>query len=254
MRKYLLVNDDGVFAPGLAALVNGVEGRGEITVIAPHQERSGMSQAITVNQPLRLTEVERGYMLDGTPADCVKMGLLGLNLTPDFVLSGINSGANLGSDVLYSGTVAAAMEGVLQGVPSLAFSLCGSAEYFPTASLIIRRMLFDDPGFVIRPELIPKEGVLNINIPALAPDEIKGIRVTRLGVRNYHGLMQRREDPRGNHYYWMGGSPLPSGSKELDIDIVAVEHGYISITPLKFDTSFHEVIPQLKHQLNKDNT
>ena len=249
MKKFLLVNDDGVYAPGLAALVDSVDGLGEITVIAPHQERSGMSQAITVNQPLRLTEVERGYMLDGTPADCVKMGVLGLNLTPDFVLSGINNGANLGWDVLYSGTVAAAMEGVLQGIPSLAFSLCGSSDYFQAAQ-VIRKLLFEDPGFVTRPELIPKAGVLNINIPALALKQIKGLRITRLGVRDYHGVMQRREDPRGNYYYWMGGAPVASDSKELDIDSVAVEHGYISITPLKFDSTFHEAIPELKRQLD----
>lgn len=250
MKEFLLVNDDGIFAPGLAALVESVDGLGQITVIAPHQERSGMSQAITVNQPLRLTEVERGYMLDGTPADCVKMGVLGLNLNPDFVLSGINHGANLGWDVLYSGTVAAALEGVLQGIPSLAFSLCGSDDYFQAAAQVIRKLLFEDPGFVTRPELIPKAGVLNINIPALPLEEIKGLRVTRLGVRNYHGVMQRREDPRGNYYYWMGGAPVACGSKELDIDSVAVEHGYISITPLKFDATFHEAIPELKRRLD----
>ncbi len=251
MTKFLLVNDDGILAPGLAALISSVENDGQVTVIAPHQERSGMSQAITVNAPLRLTKVERGFMLDGTPADCVKMGLQGLDLTPDFVLSGINHGANLGWDVLYSGTVAAALEGVLQGIPSLAFSLCGSAEFFPTAAKIVRRLLFEEPGFVIHKELLPREGVLNINIPALPLDAIKGLKITRLGVRNYHGVMQRREDPRGQDYYWMGGEPLPSGSEELDIDVVAIEQGYISITPLKFDTTFHEVIPRLKQEVEQ---
>ncbi len=248
MKKLLLVNDDGVFAPGLAALAKSVEDRSEVTIIAPHQERSGMSQAITVNAPLRLTTVESGYMLDGTPADCVKMALLGLKLKPDFILSGINLGANLGWDVLYSGTVAAAFEGVLQGVPSIAFSLCGSAEFFDTASVVVQKLLFEEPGLLIRSELLPAEGVLNINIPALPLNEIKGLRVTRLGVRNYHGVMQRREDPRGNDYYWMGGEPLPADSEELDIDLVAVEQGYISITPLKFDPTFHEIIPELKAQ------
>jgi 5'-nucleotidase len=211
-----------------------------------------MSQAITVNAPLRLTEVESGYMLDGTPADCVKMALQGLKLAPDFILSGINLGSNLGWDVLYSGTVAAALEGVLQGVPSIAFSLCGSAGYFSVAAKIVNELLFRRPGFLVRPELLPKEGVLNINIPGMPRDKIKGVRVTRLGVRNYEGVMQRREDPRGNHYYWMGGEPVPPDSKELDVDLVAVEQGYVSITPLKFDTTFHEIIPDLKGQLDQE--
>lgn len=252
MKKLLLVNDDGIMAPGLAALVKGVENHAEVTVIAPHQERSGMSQAITVNEPLRLTKVERGYMLDGTPADCVKMALQGLHLTPDFVLSGINHGANLGWDVMYSGTVAAALEGVLQGVPSIAFSLCGPDEFFPTASIIVQRLLFEEPGFLVRSELLPQGGVLNINIPALPLEDIKGLRITRLGVRHYHRLLQRRENPRGEEYYWLGGELLPSDSDELDIDVVAVEQGYVSVTPLKFDTTFHEVIPRLKQQIEQD--
>jgi len=252
MSKVLLVNDDGLFAPGLAALRKSVKESSAITVIAPDQEKSGMSQAITVNQPLRLSEVERGYMLDGTPADCVKMGLQGLKLTPDFILSGINNGSNLGWDVLYSGTVGAAMEGALHGVPSLAFSLCGRAtpESFEIASTIVHRLLYEQPGFLIRSELIPAGGILNVNIPALPMDKIKGLRLTRLGVRNYDGVMQRRTDPRGNDYYWMGGVPIPPDSDELDLDVVAVEQGYVSITPLKCDTTFFEAIPGLLGELN----
>jgi 5'-nucleotidase len=250
LKKLLLVNDDGVFAPGLSALEKCVEGFGDVTIVAPHQERSGMSQAITVNRPLRLRKLDKmRYMLDGTPADCVKMALEGLDFTPDFVLSGINHGANLGWDVLYSGTVAAAMEGVLQGIPSIAISLCGAADYFDTASSIARRILLEEPGLLVRPNLLLRDGVLNINIPALSLEEIKGIRVTRLGVRQYDGVMERREDPRGNDYYWIGGTPLPPDSDELDIDLVAVEQGYVSITPLKFDNTFHEVIPELKARL-----
>ena len=249
MTKFLVVNDDGILAPGLAALVASVQDKGEVTVIAPHQERSGMSHAITVNQPLRLTEVERGYTLDGTPADCVKMGLQGLGLTPDFILSGINSGSNLGTDVLYSGTVAAALEGVLQGVPSLAFSLCGSLDFLPTTSKIVHDLLFGKPGLLMRSKMIPTGGILNINIPALPLNQIKGLRVTSMGVRNYHGVMQRREDPRGRHYYWMAGQPVPPHSNNLDIDVVAVEQGYISITPLQFDLTLHDAIPALKRQL-----
>lgn len=254
MKKILLVNDDGLFAPGLAALRNSVRALSDITVIAPHQEKSGMSHAITVNKPLRLTEEKIGYMLDGTPADCVKMGLQGMKLTPDFILSGINNGSNLGWDVLYSGTVGAAVEGALYGVPSLAFSLCGlgSIESFQTASVIVHKLLYEEPGFLMRPELIPAGGVLNVNIPALPLGKIKGMRLTKLGVRNYHGVMQRRTDPRGNDYYWMGGEPISPDSEDLDLDVVAVERGYISITPLKCDRTFLEAIPELKGKLNWD--
>lgn len=243
--KFLLVNDDGIQAPGMAALVGSVREQGKVTVIAPHQERSGMSQAITVHQPLRLTKVEQGYMLDGTPADCVKMGLQGLKLRPDLVLSGINSGANLGTDVLYSGTVAAALEAVMLGVPAVAFSLCGSDEFMPTAAHFVQRILFEDPGLMHRLDLLPQGGVLNINIPALPVDQIKGVRITRQGVRHYEGVFERREDPRGGVYYWMGGRPTTLTLQELEIDLVAVEQGYVSITPLQFDLTFHKEIPRL---------
>ena len=251
MKKLLLVNDDGLFAPGLAALRKSLKAGSELSVIAPDQENSGMSQAITVHRPLRLTKVERGYMLDGTPADCVKMGLRGLDLSPDFILSGINNGSNLGWDVLYSGTVGAAMEGALHGVPSLAFSLCGSItpEAFETALVIVHSLLYEKPGFLIQPELIPKGGILNINIPAIPLSEIKGIRLTRLGVRNYDGVMQQRTDPRGQDYYWMGGVPVSPDSDELNLDVVAVERGYVSITPLKCDITFFEAITNLQEHI-----
>ncbi len=133
-----------------------------------------MSQAITVHQPLRLTEVERGYVLDGTPTDCVKMGLQGLGLRPDYVLSGINSGSNLGTDVLYSGTVAAALEAVILGVPpAIAFSLCGPSEFMPTATAVVQQLLFGNPGILSTPGLLGTGHVLNINIPALPPRKSK---------------------------------------------------------------------------------
>lgn len=251
MRKFLLVNDDGIHAPGLVALADSVRSQGEITVIAPHEERSGMSQAITVSQPLRLTKVDKGYMLDGTPADCVKMGLQGLHIEPDFVLSGINHGANLGTDVLYSGTVAAALEGILNGITSMAVSLCGSTEFMPTASKVLHNLLFEEPGFFTSDALMPSCGILNINIPAIPYDEIKGVRITRQGVQHYDGLMQRREHPRGGYYYWMGGQPVPPSSVDLEIDVVAVEKGYVSITPLHFDLTQHQEIARLKEEILK---
>lgn len=247
--KVLLVNDDGIHAPGIAALREAVSGYAEITVLAPHQERSGMSQAITVHQPLRLYPTDKGYMLDGTPADCVKMAMEGLKLSPDFVLSGINGGANLGTDVLYSGTVAAAMEGTLYGIPSIALSLCGSQKFFPEASETVRKLLFEEPGLLQISDVIPAGGLLNINIPALPLEQIKGTKITRLGIQAYSGVMEKREDPRGGQYYWMGGHPLPSNSEDLEIDLVAVKQGYISITPIQFDRTFHQAIPNLVKML-----
>lgn len=243
--ELLIVNDDGIFAPGIDALLASVNGQAKIVVVAPHQERSAMSQAITVHHPLRLTQTTKGYMLDGTPADCVKMALEGLKLKPDFILSGINKGSNLGSDVFYSGTVGAALEGALHGIPSIAFSLCERAEFHSEDSDLVRKLLFEKPGFLKDPSLIPAGGILNINIPGLDKSEIKGLQVTRLGTQNYSGLMQKREDPRGSNYFWMGGYPIPVDSDDLGIDIVAVQEGYISVTPLKPDLTDYKAIPAL---------
>lgn len=243
--QFLLVNDDGITAPGMSALIESVQGQGGLNVVAPRQEQSGMSQAITVHQPLRLTEVERGYMVDGTPADCVKIGVQALNLQPDLVLSGINSGANLGTDVLYSGTVAAALEAVMLGIPAVAFSLCGPDEFMPTAAHFVQKILFEEPGLVQQLDLIPKSGILNINIPGLPVEQIKGIRITRQGVRHYEGIFEKRVDPRGGSYYWMAGQPAPFDTQDPNVDFVAVKQGYVSVTPLQFDLTFHERIPQL---------
>lgn len=248
MKKILLVNDDGFYAPGLDALIESVQGQGKIELIAPQIEHSGMGHSISVQRPLRLTRLEKGYMLDGTPADCVKMALEGLDLKPDFILSGINRGSNLGTDVLYSGTVAAALEGLLYGIPSIAISLCGSEDYMQTASTVVRRLLFETPGLLMRPDLIPATGILSINIPALPFKEIKGVRFTRLGVRKYEGLMEKRRDPRGNDYFWMGGVPAALDSEDLEIDLVAVDKGYISITPLQFDLTFYEELSRLQRE------
>lgn len=244
--KVLLVNDDGIYAPGMDALLDSVQGRAdEVIVVAPAQEQSGMSQAITVHHPLRLREVSRGFMLDGTPADCVKMAMHGLELRPDFILSGINQGSNLGTDVLYSGTVAAALEGTLYGIPSLAFSLCGANDFLPVASQVVKNLLFENPAFLASPDLLPNGGILNINIPALPLKEIKGIKVTRLGKKEYDGIMEKRQDPRGGTYYWMGGVAATFENDDLNIDLAAVKHGYISITPIHFDLTFKSEMERL---------
>ncbi|HHT42691.1 MAG TPA: 5'/3'-nucleotidase SurE [Firmicutes bacterium] len=246
--KFLVVNDDGITAPGLAALKEVLEGRGEVVVIAPQDQHSGMSHAITLYQPIRLRKQEQGYTVTGTPADCVKMAVHGLGYKPDLILSGINNGANLGMDVLYSGTVAAALEGVLNGIPSIAVSLCGALEFLPSATQILEELLFAEPGFVNKPELMPQGGVININIPALPRENIRGVLFTSLGVRRYEGILDRRSDPRGGCYYWLGGTPGILESDDLDIDLVAVDQGYVSITPLKLDLTYYEELERLRKQ------
>lgn len=243
--KLLLVNDDGYFAPGMSTLIESVRDYGEITVIAPDGEQSGMSQAITVHQPLRLTEMEAGYILDGTPTDCVKMGLEGLKLRPDFVLSGINCGSNLSTDVLYSGTVGAALEAVILGVPAVAFSLCGSAEFMPTASQVVKTLLVEQPGILFQPQILPPGGILNVNIPALPLEQIKGVRLTKLGVRKFDEVLQKREHPRGGFYYWLDRRRAEDHLQDPAIDLVAVQQGYISITPLRFDLTSQEELERL---------
>ena len=248
--KFLVANDDGIFAPGIKQLAKVLAPFGTVTIVGPNEEQSGMGHAITVHRPLRVQAVEvipeaaKSFMIDGTPADCVKMAVQGLHLEPDIVISGINIGSNLGTDVLYSGTVSAAMEGVMQGIPAIAFSLSGSQQFLPTAGHYVRKILFENPG--ILNHLMPRNGLLNINIPAVPIDEVKGIRVTRLGVRKYEELFERRIDPRGNSYFWMGGVPQPTDSHDLNIDLVAVEKGYVSITPVHFDLTDHTLVDEPK--------
>ncbi len=242
----MLVNDDGIFAPGLAALREVLQNRGEVMVVAPHEEHSGMSHAITIHRPLRLKKLEQGYAVTGTPADCVKIALETLRFKPDFVLSGINNGANLGTDVLYSGTVAAAIEGVLNGIPSIAISLAGPQDFLPSAAQMVEELLFVKPGFLVHPELLPRAGVLNINIPALPREAIQGVRFTRMGVRKYDSFVHQHQDPWGGRYYWLGGTPSELESDELDVDLVAVDQGYVSITPLRFDLTDYQELERMK--------
>lgn len=250
--KFLLVNDDGIQAPGLSSLLETVKPHGKAFVIAPQRERSGASHSITIGHPLRLLETELGFALDGTPVDCVKMGLRGQKWPVDFVLSGINNGPNLGTDALYSGTVAAALEAALLGVPALAFSLCGSSDYLPGASHFIAKLLFGKSTVLKRISELCPAAVLNINIPALPQEDIKGFKITRSAILRYENVMEKRLDHRGNPYYWMGGEPRCLGEPEEDWDLIAVERGYVSITPLRFDFTNYEQIPGLRLALAED--
>ncbi len=244
--KILLTNDDGINAGGIRALVKELSTLGDLYVVAPDQERSGTGHSITVFEPIstRRLEIEgviAAWLVRGTPVDCVKLAIGKLlKEKMDLVVSGINHGPNLGTDVLYSGTVSAAAEGVIMGVPSIAVSLNSYQD----------NMEFDFPARFTRNFVktimrhgIDRKTMVNINIPPLAPKEIKGIRITRLGVRNYDNLFEERQDPRGNTYYWLGGG-VRKEEQEKDSDVLAVEENYISITPLHLDLTDYVLIQE----------
>ena len=231
--RILLTNDDGFFADGLQTLYRTLERKPghEISVVAPEGQRSATGHAITLHQPLFLTEHrlfsgKTGYAVSGMPSDCVKLAVQGeLVPKPDVLISGINFGQNLGTDVFYSGTVAAAMEGVLLGIPALSVSLAGInyPNFEPAAAFVSEYLdLFAENN---------PAGLININIPPLPPTEWRGIRITRLGKTVYENIFERRLSPRGRVYYWQAGNLLQD--HETDTDLRAIQDGYISITPMQ---------------------
>lgn len=247
----LVTNDDGVNAPGLLALAVELRSRGEVTVLAPDRNWSASGHVKTLDRPLRVKEVALGdgspaFATDGAPSDCVALALLGLLPKPiDLVVSGINPNANLGHDVTYSGTVTAAMEAVIGGVPGLAISLCspenhtGLLDYGPAARLAGR--VADQ----VIERGMPVGILLNVNVPYLSDQEIKGIQITRQGLRVYRDLLERRLDPRGRPYYWIGGE-APTGISEEGTDFGALAKGCVSVTPLHLDLTAHHSISQLQ--------
>ena len=230
--KILISNDDGVHAPGLAILAKALAQIAEVTIVAPDRDRSGASNSLTLQHPLRLRYFDDGVIsVQGTPTDCVHLaltGLLGEDKLPDMVVSGINAGSNLGEDVFYSGTVAAAMEGRFLGIPAIAFSIAGNEPmYYSTAAEVAKRLvtlLYEKP--------IPAKTILNVNIPDVAFDDLKGYEVTRLGTRHNADRMMPSKDPRGHTIYWIGSS-----GKENDAgkgtDFYALSQQQVSITPLQ---------------------
>jgi 5'-nucleotidase len=246
----LVTNDDGVHAPGLLALVQAMRQCGQVSVVAPDRNWSGCGHVKTLNRPLRVREVRLadGSMAlasDGAPSDCVAMAVMGLlNRPVDLVVSGINPMANMGHDVTYSGTVTAVMESIIWRVPGVAVSLDGgrSSEAsldFGAAARVAR--------FVVRNVLdrgLPQGVFLNVNVPALPLEAIKGIRPTRQGMRVYRDRLEQRQDPRGNAYYWIGGD-MPSGVVEKGTDIGAVANGYVSVTPLQLNMTAHPALTGL---------
>ena len=235
--KILLSNDDGYLAPGLATLRKGLESTAELLTVAPNRDRSGASNSLTLAFPLHLTQHDETlYSVDGTPTDCVHLALTGLYDTlPDLVIAGINAGANLGDDVIYSGTVAAATEGRNLGLPAIAVSCCGTKDYhFETAVTAILTLLKKLPNLNIAADTI-----LNVNVPNVPWSEVKGFQVTRLGKRHQAEPIVKTQDPRGRDIYWIGpvGELLDAGE---GTDFYAIENNYISVTPLHIDLTHYQ--------------
>ena len=245
MRRLLLSNDDGVHAPGLLALYEALLPYAKLRVVAPYRDKSGASNSLTLSRPLALSALVNGfYSVDGTPADCVYLGVNGVwNEKPDLVISGINHGGNLGDDVLYSGTVAAAMEGRNLGMAAIAMSLVGS-RYFDTAGRVAASLV----GAADQLSLPPRS-LLNVNVPDLPWEEIQGFRVTRMGYRGPAARPLEVMDPRGRKRYWIAavGENADDGP---DTDFAAVEAGFVSITPLQTDLTRHATIDAVQGWLN----
>jgi 5'-nucleotidase len=234
MALILVTNDDGVHAPGLAALAEALEPLGEVWVVAPEREQSACGHALTLHRPLRPHKWgERRFAVNGTPSDCVNLSVLGfLPERPVLVASGVNHGSNLGDDVTYSGTVSAAMEGTLLGVPSMAVSLVDEGDFAAAgrvARLVAMRILVEG---------LPPKTLLNVNVPREAS---RGIRFTRLGHRVYGGKVVEQSDPRGRAHYWLGGGP-PEWEALDGTDMGAVHEGFVAITPLHLDLTNHRAL------------
>lgn len=242
--RVLVSNDDGVDAPGIRILAERLAAVGSVTVVAPDRDRSGASNSLTLDQPIRVSRLEDGrYRVTGTPTDCVHLALAGLlDFQPDIVVSGINNAPNLGDDVIYSGTVSAAMEGRFLGLPAIAVSLAchnHQAEHYETAAqaaLVLMQRLLIDP--------LPADTILNVNVPDRPWNEIRGFAVTRLGRRHRSAPCIRERDPRGRPIYWIG----PAGEAEDDgpgTDFHAVREGSISITPIHVDLTRYQALDKV---------
>jgi len=246
MVRILLSNDDGITSPGLRALHEAVRPLGKVTVVAPDREQSAAGHSLNLHRPLRVDLLEEGwYAVDGTPTDCINLALNGLfkDERPDIILSGINRGANLGDDITYSGTVAAAMEATLLGVRAAAFSIVyepGRPMLYDLAAEFACKMASE----MLRRRLMP--GVLlNVNVPNVTREECSGVRVTRQGKRIYGDAIVEKIDPRGRAYYWIGGSGL-KWVEEPDTDFDAIAHRAISVTPVRLDMTDHDTLRELE--------
>lgn len=247
--RILLSNDDGVHAPGLQTLARALRKGYEVSVVAPDRDRSGASNSLTLSRPLRAMTLDNGDVrVDGTPTDCVHLAITGLlDHEPDMVISGINSGANLGDDVLYSGTVAAAMEGRFLGLPAIAVSLAGGhgCRHFDVAAGIVIELLER-----LQHIPLPSDTILNVNVPDLPRDQILGYQATRLGHRHKSEPVTRSTDPRGLPIYWVG----PAGKEQdagIGTDFHAVATGHVSITPIQVDLTRYTAMDVLSRWLSE---
>lgn len=235
----LLSNDDGIQSEGLTALEASLSPLGELFTVAPDRAQSSMSHALTLHRPLRVHELgPRRLAVDGTPVDCVKLALTGLlSARPDLVVSGINKGPNLGDDIIYSGTVSAALEAALLGIPAIAVSLVAFQNFdFHAAAAFTTELIgkIHQRGF-------PPATLLNVNVPALPREQLKGWKLTRMGKRHYSETIVERVDPRGGKYYWIGGDDL-GFSHDDGTDCMAVHEGYVSVTPLQVDLTDYKLL------------
>lgn len=240
----LCTNDDGYLSAGLAVLAGAARALGDVRIVAPDREQSASSHSLTMHHPLRARRVAPDtHHVDGTPTDCVALAVGALiGERPDFVLSGVNHGANMGEDVLYSGTVAGAMEATILGIPAVAVSYVGRD---PTAiepyGLILERLL----GQLLRRDEFPAETLFNVNLPAIPPSEVRGVRVTRLARRVYQDSLTRARDPNGREYFWIGGGGVQWTASD-GTDFHAVDNGFISVTPLHLDLTNHALLDEVE--------
>ena len=240
----LCTNDDGYLAPGLGVLAKAARALGDVHVVAPDREQSATSHALTMHFPLRARRVRDGvHHVDGTPTDCVALAVGALlDQRPDLVLSGVNHGPNMGEDVLYSGTVAGAMEATILGIPAVAVSFAGrELDHMEAYGPLLETLL---PQLVREGEW-PRETLLNVNLPPIPPAQVKGVRVTRLARRVYVDSLTRARDPNGREYFWIGGGEVEWSAPE-GTDFHAVAAGYVSVTPLHLDLTNHALLADVE--------
>ncbi len=252
-NQILITNDDGIFSPGIYALWEAMQEIGETTVVAPEFEQSSVSNAITILDPVRVKLIKRnggfkGYAISGTPADCTKIAIKSLmEKPPDIIISGINRGANLGKNIIYSGTIAAATEGAMLGIPSIAISLNSFRnDEFQGSKDASREVVR-----FVKNNTLPVGTLLNVNVPYCKPEEIKGIRVTRQGQQYYQDEYLNRKDPMGRDYYWIKGKIIDQ-DKDFYSDSKAVNDGYISITPIHFQMTDESYFTKMEEILIRE--
>lgn len=243
MIRILVTNDDGVYSPGLVALVGELKKLGKVTAVVPHQERSSVSHSLTLHAPLRINRFSDNiFITTGTPSDCVLIGLFDVlkKYKPDIVVSGINIGPNLGDDITYSGTVAASIEATMRGVASFAVSV---ASFSKCRYDVAAKFSYKLSKYILENGL-PGNTFLNVNVPNVPPSKIRGVKITRLGKRIYKDTLVKRHDPRGGVYYWIGGAEPASDIRD-GTDTASILKKYISVTPVHLDLTNYKLIEEL---------